>query len=68
MVDVSDYIPLLPLLIVVAMMLHKSKAFSNIVINIGYGYFIGLTVVFVIVRERISFLYEHPPIPAVYWE
>lgn len=66
--EVSDYFPLIPLLVVVAIILHKSKAFSNIVKYIGYGYFIVLTVVFIIVRERISFLYEHPPIPDIYWE
>jgi len=67
-VEASDYFPLIPLLIVVAIILHRSKAFPNIVKYIGYVYFSVLTVVFIIVRERISYLYEHPPIPDIYWE
>lgn len=66
--EISDYSPLLPLLLVVAIILHKANVFPNIVKYIGYGYYIVLTLVFIIVRERISFLYEHPPIPDIYWE
>ena len=66
--EVSDYFSLIPLLVVVAIILHRSKSFPNIAKYIGYGYFIVLTLVFIIVRERISYLYEHPPIPDIYWE
>ncbi|SDM44364.1 hypothetical protein SAMN05216244_2494 [Sediminibacillus halophilus] len=66
--DVSDYYPLIPLLVAVAVILHRSSAFAPMIKYIGYGYFFVLTVVFITVRERISYLYEHPPIPAVYWE
>ncbi|HLR68232.1 hypothetical protein [Virgibacillus alimentarius] len=64
----SDYILLIPLLVGVIAVLHRSKIFPNIVRYIGYGYFFVLTLVFIIVRERISSLYEHPPIPDMYWE
>lgn len=64
----ADYWLLIPLLIVVIVVLFFSKAFSKIVRYIGYGYFLLLSFVFVIVRERISHLYEHPPIPEIYWE
>ena len=66
--EVSTYFPLIPLLVVVAVILHRSRAFPNIIKYIGYGYFLVLTLVFIIVRERISYLYEHPPIPDIYWE
>lgn len=64
----SDYIPLIPLLVVVFAVLYRSKVFPTIVKYIGYGYFFVLTLVFIIVRERISYLYEYPPIPDIYWE
>ncbi|GGF22390.1 hypothetical protein GCM10010954_21500 [Halobacillus andaensis] len=64
----GDYVLLIPLLVVVIAVLYRSNAFRKIVRYIGYGYFLGLTLVFIIVRERISYLYEHPPIPDIYWE
>ncbi|MFB6466817.1 hypothetical protein ACE38V_08325 [Cytobacillus sp. Hz8] len=66
--EVGDYFPLVPLLVVVAFILHPSRVFPKIIKYIGYGYFFVLTLVFIIVRERISYLYEHPPIPEIYWE
>ncbi|WP_310176527.1 hypothetical protein [Neobacillus niacini] len=66
--EVGDYFPLVPLLVVVAVVLHRSRVFPDIVKYIGYGYFFVLTLVFIIVRERISHLYEHPPIPDIYWK
>lgn len=66
--EVGDYFPLVPLLVVVAFILHPSRVFPNIIKYIGYGYFFVLTLVFIIVRERISYLYEHPPILEIYWE
>ena len=66
--EVSDYFPLVPLLVVVAVVLHRSRVFSKTIKYIGYGYFFVLTLVFIIVRERINSLYEHPPIPDIYWE
>lgn len=66
--EVGDYFPLLPLLVVVIVLLHRSRSFPNIIKYIGYGYFSVLTLVFILVRERISYLYEHPPIPDIYWE
>ena len=64
----GEYWLLIPLLILVITVLLFSKAFSRIVKYIGLGYFILLSAVFIIVRERISHLYEHPPIPEIYWE
>lgn len=64
----GDYFPLIPLLVVVFAVLYRSKVFSKIVKYIGYGYFLVLSSVFIIIRERISYLYEHPPIPDIFWQ
>lgn len=66
--ELGDYFLLVPLLVVVAVVLHRSRVFPNIIKYIGYGYFFVLTLVFIIVRERISYLYEYPPISGIYWD
>lgn len=62
------YILLIPLLFIVIYILHRSKAFSNVVKYIGYGYYFVLTLVFIIVKERISFIYKGSPNLDIYWE
>ncbi|MFG6149335.1 hypothetical protein [Halobacillus sp. B23F22_1] len=64
----ADYFILIPLLFAAIAVLYRSNCFSKIVRNIGLGYFFILTLVFITVRERISYLYEHPPIPDIFWE
>lgn len=64
----TEYFLLIPLLLVAIAMLIQADVFSKVVKYIGFGYFFVLTLVFIIVRERISYLYEHPPIPDIYWD
>ncbi|QTN01117.1 hypothetical protein ERJ70_18585 [Sediminibacillus dalangtanensis] len=44
--EVSDYYLLIPLLVAVAVILHRSSVFSKAIKYIGYGYFFVLTVVY----------------------
>ncbi len=66
--EVINYILLIPLFLIVFYILHRSKAFSNVVKYISYGYYFVLTLVFIIVRERISSLYKYSPNLDIYWE
>jgi hypothetical protein len=63
-----NYLLLIPLLIIVIYILHRSKAFPKVVKFIGYGYYFVLTLVFIIVKERISFIYKGSPDLDIYWE
>ncbi|MGJ7922598.1 hypothetical protein [Neobacillus sp. LXY-4] len=66
---VSDYLLLIPLFIVVIALLNRSEVFSKVVKYIGFGYFLVWSLIFIIVRERISNLYyKGSPIPDIYWE
>lgn len=65
----SEYFLLIPLLLVAIAMLIQSDVFSKVVKYIGFGYFFVLTLVFIIVRERINHLYHKGlPIPDIYWD
>ncbi|MFG6117244.1 hypothetical protein ACGTN9_18990 [Halobacillus sp. MO56] len=65
----NDYIVLIPLFLVVIAMLNRSEVFSKIVKYIGYGYFFIVSLIFIVVRERIYALYHKgSPIPEIYWE
>ena len=65
----SDYIVLIPLFLVVIAILSRSEVFSKVVKYISFGYYFVLTVVFIIVRERIYDLYHKgSPIPDIYWD
>ncbi|UOR11084.1 hypothetical protein [Halobacillus amylolyticus] len=62
-----EYFWLIPLVSLIILVLHGTKEFPKIYKIIGDGYFFILTVVFIVIRERISYLYEEPPIPDIYW-
>lgn len=65
----SDYLVLIPLFLVVIAILNRSEVFSKVVKYIGFGYFFVLSVIFILVRERIYNLYHTgSPIPDIYWE
>lgn len=65
----SDYIVLIPLFLVIIAMLNRSEVFSKVAKYISFGYFFVLSVVFIIVRERIYDLYHKgSPIPDIYWD
>ena len=60
---------MLPLFLVVIAMLNRSEVFSKVVKYIGFGYYLVLSVVFIIGRERIYDLYHKgSPIPDIFWE
>ena len=63
-----EYTLLIPLLIIVFAIISRSEAYSKTIKYISYGYFLILSLVFIIIRERIRFKYEHPPISDIYWE
>ncbi|MCP3027105.1 hypothetical protein [Halobacillus sp. A5] len=65
----SDYTVLIPLFLVVIAMLNRSEVFSKKVKYIGYGYFLIVSLVFLLLRETIYALYHKgSPIPDIYWE
>ncbi|MGP4069981.1 hypothetical protein [Halobacillus sp. B29] len=61
-----EYFVLLPLMVVVFYSLYMTALFPNFLTYTGYGYFLVLTLIFVVLRERIKSNYDFET-PA-YWE
>ncbi|MFZ0475251.1 MAG: hypothetical protein WAM18_07260 [Halobacillus sp.] len=61
-----EYFVLLPLMVVVFYYLYMAAVFPNFITYAGYAYFLILTLVFVILRERIKSNYDLESV--TYWE
>ncbi|MGP4074679.1 hypothetical protein [Halobacillus sp. K22] len=61
-----EYFVLLPLMVVVFYSLYMTALLPNFITYLGYGYFLVLTVVFVVLRERIKSTYGFESVD--YWE